>query len=86
LPVHAGRFTLSIDSMFISSKLALVKAGIAFAAFRGASACWAASCTGPEALEAKTRANPSAAAYTEVGGWFDQHGQAACALESYRGV
>src|SRR5271163_594671 len=73
-----------IDSMFISPKLALVKAGLAFVAFVGVSACRAASCTGPEVLEAKTRVNPSATAYTELGSWFDQHGQASCALESYR--
>jgi len=71
--------------MFISPKLAFVKAGIAFAAIVGMGCtCWAASCTGPEALEAKVQAAPSAMAYTELGSWFEQHGQAPCALESYR--
>ena len=69
--------------MFLRPKLAkTVLAGVFFV---GASVAGrAASCTGPEALEARLTAHPDAQIQTELGDWFLQHGQAACAVESYR--
>ncbi len=49
----------------------------------GLTAC-AASCKGPDALETRLAAHPDAQVYTELGGWFEQKNQLACAVESYR--
>jgi Flp pilus assembly protein TadD len=63
----------------------LVKAALAAVICWGASvASRAASCKGPEALETRLAAHPDAQVQTELGDWFVQHGQAACAAESYR--
>ncbi len=43
-----------------------------------------AECAGPHALEAKVHDHPDAAAYSELGFWFGDHGQYACAVESYK--
>jgi Flp pilus assembly protein TadD len=63
----------------------LVKSALATFLFVSASvAGQAESCTGPEALEARLAAHPDAQVQTELGDWFVQHGQSACAGESYR--
>lgn len=69
--------------MFLRPKL--VKAALTAVVFLGAGGVVrAASCTGPEVLEARLAAHPDAQSQTELGDWFVQHGRAACAGESYR--
>ncbi|MGC2639660.1 MAG: tetratricopeptide repeat protein [Acidobacteriaceae bacterium] len=55
---------------------------LAWFALAGASA--RAACTGPQALEAKVRAHPTAAAWAELGNWFGDQKQFACAAEALR--
>lgn len=43
-----------------------------------------AECAGPHALELRIHLHPDAAAYSELGFWFGDHGQYACAVESYK--
>ena len=58
---------------------------LAFAACLGTWASLRAdSCTTPVALEAKAHTNPSAEVDAEIGAWFEQQGQSACAIQSYR--
>jgi Flp pilus assembly protein TadD len=63
----------------------LVKAGALLVAISAAGcAGWAASCAGPQALEAAVRSHPGEQTYMELGKWFDQNLQCSCATESYR--
>jgi tetratricopeptide (TPR) repeat protein len=63
----------------------LVKAGLVLlTTLVTCAACRAASCIGPDALEAKVHANPSATAYGELGQWFQQQNQSSCAIDAYR--
>ena len=69
--------------MFLRPKL--VRAALAVMVCVGAGTpVRAASCKGPEALETRLAAHPDAPTQTELGVWFDQNGQTACAVESYR--
>ncbi len=45
---------------------------------------WAAACTGPASLETRVHARPNAGSYADLGFWFYQNHQAACAAEAYR--
>jgi Flp pilus assembly protein TadD len=68
--------------MLLRPKLVKAALGLVFGA--GAWASTQASCSGPEALQSKLAAHPEAQSYTELGGWFEQEGQPACAAEAYR--
>ena len=72
-----------IEVMFLRPKL--VGAALAVMVCVGADPpVRAASCKGPEALEARLAAHPDAPTQTALGVWFGQTGQTACAVESYR--
>jgi Flp pilus assembly protein TadD len=43
-----------------------------------------AVCTGPPALEAKLRTHPTGALWAELGNWFGDHQQVACARDAFR--
>lgn len=43
-----------------------------------------AGCVGPQALQTKLQARPTAETYTQLGMWFGAHHQYACAVESFR--
>ena len=43
-----------------------------------------AECAGPHALEVKIHDHPDASVYSELGFWYGNHGQYACAVESYK--
>ena len=57
--------------------LALVLIPLASAPARGA-------CVGPSALEAKVKAHPTAEAYGQLGNWFGDRKQFACAAQSFQ--
>jgi tetratricopeptide (TPR) repeat protein len=62
-----------------SIKIALM---LALCVAAGASA--GAACVGPQTLEARIHSRPSADAYTQLGMWFGERHQYACAVESFR--
>lgn len=41
-------------------------------------------CSGPQSLESEILYHPSAALYVELGNWFIDHNQSACAVETFR--
>lgn len=41
-------------------------------------------CSGPQPLAGEVKSNPSAALYVELGNWFIDHDQSACAVETFR--
>jgi|SRR6185312_15546445 len=43
-----------------------------------------AECSGPQSLATEIHAHPSAALYGELGNWFVDHNQSACAVETFR--
>ena len=66
-----------------------VSFGFALATLAGANRmvlcpCGWADCKAPAGLEARIQTQPDAAAYAELGGWFDQNHQAQCAIGAYR--
>src|SRR5258708_6938162 len=61
-----------------------IKIGLISAACLCASYCAAAPCTGPQDLQAKLRIQPDAETYVQLGGWFGDRNQFACAVEAYR--
>ena len=66
-----------------------VSLGFALATLAGANRmvlcpCGWADCKAPAGLEARIQTQPDAAAYAELGGWFDQNHQAQCAIGAYR--
>jgi Flp pilus assembly protein TadD len=69
--------------MFLRPKLASCALAAAVCTGSGLPV-WAASCKGPEALETRLAAHPDGQTQTELGVWFDQKGETACAVESYR--
>jgi tetratricopeptide (TPR) repeat protein len=62
----------------------LVKTGLATVACLCATLCAGAECAGPQALEAKIRTRPDAETYVQLGTWFGDQKQYACAVDAYR--
>ena len=62
----------------------LAKAGLLIAACLSATVAVGAPCEGPQALQAKVHAHPGSPAYTELGMWFGDHQQYACAIDAFR--
>jgi len=42
------------------------------------------ACTAPQNLQARVKAHPDAAAWTDIGNWFGSHRQFACAQQAFR--
>jgi tetratricopeptide (TPR) repeat protein len=61
-------------------KIGLIVAAACFCA----NSCAAATCAGPQDLQAKLRTRPDAEIYVQLGGWFGDRNQFACAVEAYR--
>jgi tetratricopeptide (TPR) repeat protein len=61
----------------------LAKSGLAILACYCAILC-AADCAGPPALEAKIRTHPDTETYVQLGTWFGDRNQFACAVDAYR--
>jgi tetratricopeptide (TPR) repeat protein len=80
-PTSAGS-RRPIDRM--SHRPMLFRVGLVLGASLGAASCAGAACTGPQSLQTKVHAHPGAAAYTELGNWFGDHHQFACAVEAFR--
>lgn len=53
-------------------------------AISGVCAASATPCTPPRELQSKLQAQPSADTYSELGMWYGDHGQFACAVEAYQ--
>ncbi len=62
----------------------LVKAAWALAVCLAASGLAHADCAGPPALQARMRSHPDAGAFVELGTWFGDRHQYACAIQAYR--
>lgn len=62
----------------------LAKFGLALAVCLWTSLCSGATCSGPPALEAKLHAQPDTETFIELGTWFGDHQQYACAAEAFR--
>lgn len=73
---------MSTPRTFVSLGFALANLSGAFSMVLCPSG-WA-DCKAPAGLEARIQTQPDAAAYAELGGWFDQNHQAQCAIGAYR--
>jgi len=62
----------------------VAKIGLAIAACLSATLCPGAACTGPQALQAKVRAQPDTETFVQLGTWFGDRHQYACAVDAYR--
>jgi tetratricopeptide (TPR) repeat protein len=61
-----------------------IRAGLFLLVCLGATPFAGAACTGPHALEDTVHSHADASSYSELGSWFGDHKQYACAVESYR--
>src|ERR1700680_1308 len=57
---------------------------LAIAVCLGAPLCPGAACAGPPALQAKVRAQPDTESFVQLGTWFGDRPQYACAVDAYR--
>ncbi len=62
----------------------LAKTGLAIVACLCASSCAGANCARPQALETKIRTQPDSETYVQLGTWFGDRKQYACAVDAYR--
>jgi tetratricopeptide (TPR) repeat protein len=71
-----------IEKMSVRPMLA--KAGLALASCVCATLCAGADCAGPPALAAKVRTQPDTESYVQLGTWFGDRKQYACAVQAFR--
>ncbi|HTU33230.1 MAG TPA: tetratricopeptide repeat protein [Candidatus Acidoferrum sp.] len=77
------RFFLEIVALMAALRTT-VKVGMALGVYLVAGLCARGACLGPAALEAKVRSRPGAENYAQLGMWFGNRHEYACAIESFR--
>ncbi|HEY4903162.1 MAG TPA: tetratricopeptide repeat protein [Candidatus Sulfotelmatobacter sp.] len=68
----------------MTTRWMLFKTGLLLAVCFGASLAPAATCAGPQPLEAKLHADPDVQTYIDLGTWFGDHRNYDCAVETFR--
>ncbi len=62
----------------------ILAALVGVGSYAGSRPVWAAACIGPSTLEARVQAHPNSDAYATIGIWFDEKGDADCAIEAFQ--